>query len=147
MKHAYLFAALAALLGNVCTAATPAQQPAAKPHASSDQGPEVAYADIGKYVGKRIVVHTKLNTTRTGVLLRQSATEIDIKLDGGAELSITAESIRRLVVPVAPPDPLVKPVESKPADAKASDVKPADNKPAGSKPADGKTGDDSAKKK
>jgi len=133
----------------MCTnavAAAPPAQPAAKPRASSEQGQEVAYADIGKYIGKRIIVHTKLNTTRSGVLLRQSATEIDLKLDGGAELTVTADSIKHMVVPVAPPDPLLKPVD-KPAAAKASDVKPADGKPAGSKPTESKTGDDSAKKK
>jgi len=76
--------------------------PVAKPHAAEAQQ-EVALDDLGKYIGKRIVVHTKLNTTRIGVLTRHSNTEVDLKLDTGAELTVPVNSIKRVTVPVAPP--------------------------------------------
>jgi len=157
MKHAFLFVVLAGLCGSVFAAApkqpvpTPTPKPVTKPQAPSEQGQEVAYADLAKYIGKRVVVHTKFNTTRSGVLLRRSATEVDLKLDTGAELTVTADSIKRVIVPVGAPDPLFqKPADAAPAkasDVKPADSKPADGKPSGGKPAGGKTGDDSAKKK
>jgi len=94
----------------------------------------VEYADLGKYVNKRIIVRSKLNTTRAGVLTRFSASEIDLKLDSGADLSMPATSIKSIGIPIGPADPLFPKVESKAPDAKASDVKPADAKPADVKP-------------
>ena len=94
----------------------------------------VEYADLPKYLNKRIIVRSKLNTTRTGVLTRYSASEIDLKLDSGAELSMPATSIKSIAFPIGPADPLFPKVESKAPDAKASDVKPADAKPAEVKP-------------
>jgi hypothetical protein len=100
-------------LGN-CLAAQPAAkphpattpaQPAAKPHAAPAQR-EIAYADLGKEQGKRITVHTKLGTVRSGTLTKYSQTSIDVKLDNGAELTIPADGIRSLSVPVPPADPL-----------------------------------------
>lgn len=67
---------------------------------------EVAYADLGKYVGKRVIVRSKLNTTRAGVLTRYTASEIDLKLDSGAELSMPADSIKSVGIPIGAPDPL-----------------------------------------
>jgi sRNA-binding protein len=87
-------------------AATPAQ-PATKPHpAAAPAQREITYADLSQQVGKRITVHTKLSTVRSGTLMKVSQTSIDLKLDNGAELTIPADGIRSLSVPVAPPDPL-----------------------------------------
>jgi hypothetical protein len=173
MKIANLFAgvALACTIPALAAGAPPAAKPRASEHATKPQAAvaepaqqEVAYADLGKYIGKRIIVHTKFNTTRSGALLRQSASQIDLKLDSGADLSIPVESIKHLGVPIGAPDPLfqTKPAEAKASDAKASGAKPADakpatdtkhdakppaTKPADAKPAESKTGDDSAKKK
>jgi hypothetical protein len=158
MKHAKLFVILAAACAGHAAIGAEAAAPKAAPkaHAAPEQGQEVAYDDLTKYIGKRLIVHTKLNTTRSGTLLRHTASEIDLKLDTGAELSITHDTIKRVVVPVPAPDPLFKPSDPKNGDAKASDVKPAAAKPADakpsdktttSKPADAKTSEDSAKKK
>ena len=125
MKNfAYLIVLACASLG--CGGALAAGNPpadakaaAAKPHAAEAQQ-EVAYADLGKYLGKRVIVHTKLNTTRDGVLTRHSNSEIDLKLPTGAELSIPADTIRRVTVPIAPPDPLFQtPASQKPGDGSA----------------------------
>jgi hypothetical protein len=88
--------------------ATPTAQPPAKPHAApaAPAQREISYEDLGKELGKRITVHTKLNTVRSGTLTKVSKTSLDMKLDNGAELTIPADSIRSLSVPVPPPDPL-----------------------------------------
>jgi len=152
---ASLALAIALPIGTQAADKSPA---AAKPQAKAEPAQQqVAYAELGKYVGKRIIVHSKLNTTRSGVLTRYSASEIDLKLDGGADLSMTADSIRSVSIPIAPADPLFpeKTGDGKPA-AKATDAPPANTKPAplpaAPKPADNKaaaakTGEDSAKKK
>jgi hypothetical protein len=88
-------------------AAAPAQ-PATKPHpVAAPAQREIAYADLSQQLGKRITVHTKLNTVRSGTLTKHSQTSIDVKLDNGAELTIPADGIRSLSVPVTPPDPLL----------------------------------------
>ena len=99
-------------------AATPAQaaakpqaptaaQPGTKPHpAAAAAQREITYDDLSNQLGKRVIVHTKLGTVRSGILTKVSKTSIDVKLDAGADLSIPADSIRSLSVPVGPPDPL-----------------------------------------
>ena len=84
----------------------PAAAPA-KPHSAPVPAQrEIAYADLGKEIGKRITVHTKLSTVRSGTLTKVSQTSLDLRLDNGAELTIPADSIRSLSVPVPPPEPL-----------------------------------------
>jgi hypothetical protein len=95
--------------GSAATPATKAQPAAApaKPHsAPAPAQREIAYEDLSKELGKRITVHTKLNTVRSGTLTKVSKTSLDMKLDNGAELTIPADGIRSLSVPVPPPDPL-----------------------------------------
>ena len=88
-------------------AAKPTAQPATKLHpAPAPAQREITYDDLSNQLGKRITVHTKLGTVRSGTLVRMTKTFIDVKLDNGAELSIPADGIRSLSVPVVPPDPL-----------------------------------------
>ena len=86
-----------------------AAQPATKPHpaAAAPAQREITYDDLSNQIGKRVIVHTKLGTVRSGTLTKVSKTSIDVKLDSGAELSIPADGIRSLSVPVGPPDPLI----------------------------------------
>jgi hypothetical protein len=94
--------ALASIAGNAGAASA-----AAKPHAAAQLAQrEITYADLEKRVGKRIIVRTTLGTTRSGVLTKYTSTLVDMKLDGGADLTIPANTIRSLNVPVLPPDPL-----------------------------------------
>jgi len=160
MKPYTLFAGIA-LACTICSGAQAAgtapaakprvTEPAPKPHAAAEPAQrEVAYADLGKEIGKRVIVHTKFNTTRSGVLVRHSASQIDLKLDSGAELSVPVESIKHVGVAIAPPDPLVpKAADGKAGEAKATDAKPAaaksPGKPADAKPAADKAGDKPAK--
>jgi hypothetical protein len=160
MKIAYLFTLV---LVSTCALAAEPARPTPKPRvvAAAEPSQDVEYADLDKFIGKRVIVRSKLDTTRSGILVKHSASEIYLKLDGGAELSMQADSIKRVSVPIAAPDPLIKagdpkptdakaddkkPVDTKPGDAKATDGKPAASKPADSKAADIKTGDGSAKK-
>jgi hypothetical protein len=66
---------------------------------------EIAYADLETQVGKRITVHTRLGTVRSGLLTKFTRAEIDMKLDEGTELTIPANSIRSLSVPASSPVP------------------------------------------
>ena len=84
-----------------------AAKPTTKPHpAPTPAQREITYDDLSAQLNKRITVHTKLGTVRSGILLKVSKTSIDLKLDSGAELAIPADGIRSLSVPVGPPDPL-----------------------------------------
>ncbi len=79
---------------------------AAKPHATAEpQQREITYADLETQVGKRIIVHTTLGTVRSGVLIKYTKTEFEIRLDEGMELTIPAGTIRSLSIPVQQPDP------------------------------------------
>jgi len=89
---------------DVCLAAQPAAKARAATAAPAQR--EISYDDLGTELGKRITVHTKLGTIRSGTLTKVSTSSIDVMLDNGAELSIPADGIRSLSVPVGPPDPL-----------------------------------------
>jgi len=66
---------------------------------------EVTYEDLDKYMGQRVIVHSKLGSTRSGKLIKHTLSEITITLDeGGYEFSFTRDAIKSLGVPVAPPD-------------------------------------------
>jgi hypothetical protein len=104
--HLYAVFVLACVLSaSACNAG--AAQPAAKPHPAAQPAQrQITYADLEKQLGKRIIVRTTLGTTRSGVLTKYTSTLIDMKLDGGADLTIPANTISSLNVPVLPPDPL-----------------------------------------
>ena len=84
-----------------------ATQPTTKLHpAAAPAQREITYDDLSNQLGKRVIVHTKLGTVRSGTLVKVSRSLIDVKLDNGAELSIPADGIRSLSIPVGPSDPL-----------------------------------------
>ncbi len=108
MKIAVLSTSVIVLLvfsAGFVDAAPPKSTPAAHEAAQPPQL-DVAYADLGKYLGKRINVRSTMDTTRSGILTKFSATSINIKLDGDAELTMPAETIRSASVPIPPPEPL-----------------------------------------
>jgi hypothetical protein len=97
-----LFCALSA---GIADAAAPTPKPhTVAPPAQQD----VAYADLGKYLGKNITVRTTLGTVRSGILTKYTNTAIELKLEGGAELTMPAENVRSISLPVSPPDPLFR---------------------------------------
>jgi hypothetical protein len=66
---------------------------------------EITYEDLDKYMGQRVIVHSKIGSTRSGKLIKHTMTEIIIAIDdGGYEFSFTREAIQSLAVPVSPPD-------------------------------------------
>ncbi len=107
MKPAILLSILVsacALTATSTVVAAPAAA-AAKPHALAEPPQrEIAYADLETQVGKRIIVHTTLGTVRSGVLIKYTKTEFEIRLDEGTELTIPASTIRSLSIPVQQPD-------------------------------------------
>ncbi len=98
-------------LGLIAAGSAYAAQPAApktppKPAAPAKEiEREIPYADLGRFIGKRVIVHSMLGTVRTGTLTHYSQSQIDITLDGGAQLSFTRDSIKSVDVPVAPEEP------------------------------------------
>ena len=107
--------------------AADAPQPAAKSNATAKDTAKahtaaavaaeqtVAYDDLGKSIGSRIIVHTKLGTTRTGELIKWMPTSMDIRLDGGAEFTIPAQTVRSVSIQAEPPEP----TPAKPGDSSA----------------------------
>ncbi len=67
---------------------------------------EVAYADLGQYLNKHVIVRSNLGTVRSGTLTHYSQSQIDIALDGnGAQLTFARDSIMSVSVPIAPEEP------------------------------------------
>ena len=86
--------------------AAEAAPPTAKPRAAVEPAQrEIAYAELDKQIGKRIIVHTKLGTVRGGVLTKYRDTMIEMTLDGGADLTVPANTIRSVSIPALAPDP------------------------------------------
>jgi hypothetical protein len=84
----------------------PAAAKAAPPAAPKQQVQEVPYEELGKYLNKRVIVRTTLHTERSGILIKYTATAIDLKLDTGATLSMPHDTIKNAGVAIAPADPL-----------------------------------------
>ena len=86
-----------------------AKAPAAKaaPAKQEKREPEqeVTYDDLDKYMGQRVIVHSKLGTTRSGKLVKHTMSEIAIIQDGSEyQFSFARDSIRSLGVPLPPPE-------------------------------------------
>jgi hypothetical protein len=113
MKRILLFA-LIAVTSIVISGGAFAAQPAptkstpAKPAPKKAEPPkpverDVAYADLGQYVNKHVIVRSNLGTVRSGTLTHYSQSQIDIALDGnGAQLTFPRDSINSVSVPIAP---------------------------------------------
>ncbi len=108
MKPAVLLSILAAVLALTATSSGFAAPPAgaAKPRATAEPPQrEITYADLETQVGKRIIVHTTLGTVRSGILIKYTKSQFEIRLDEGTDLPIPASTIRSLGIPVQQPDP------------------------------------------
>ena len=98
-------------LGLIAAGAVYAAQPAPtktppKPAApAKDVEREIPYPDLGRFIGKRVIVHSALGTVRVGTLTHYSQSQIDITLEGGAQISFVRDSIKSVDVPVAPEEP------------------------------------------
>ncbi|MDR3389770.1 MAG: hypothetical protein P4L92_22240 [Rudaea sp.] len=106
MKIAPLFSSMAFLCAlstglSVVATASAATKTSAAPEPAQR---EIAYADLETQVGKRITVHTRLGTVRSGILTKYTKSEIDMKLDEGTDLTVPANTIRSLSIPVPPPE-------------------------------------------
>jgi hypothetical protein len=109
MMRKILLLALIAVAGGAFAAqpaptkSTPAKAAPKKAEPPKPVEKEVAYADLAQYINKRVIVHSKLGTTRSGTLTHYTQSQIDIALDGnGAQLSFVPEAIKSLAVPVEP---------------------------------------------
>jgi hypothetical protein len=89
-------AAGAAFAADAPPVAKPA--PAAKP-ATADV---IEYADLEHQVGARVIVRSRLGTTRTGTLAHWSPTAIRLRMDNGAELEMPVNTIRQVRLAPAP---------------------------------------------
>jgi hypothetical protein len=84
-------------------AKTPAKAPAKTVQPPREVERDIPYAELGRFVGKRIIVHSALGTVRSGTLTHYTQSQIDIGLDGnGAQLSFARDAIKSVGVPIAP---------------------------------------------
>ena len=77
-------------------AATKSDAPAGAKSGQVEVGETVAYDDLRLHVGQRIVVHTKFQTTRTGMLMKFSPVELTLSIDtpeGASELTIPKDTV------------------------------------------------------
>lgn len=56
----------------------------------------VEYTALEDRVGERVVIETTFNTTRSGILRKYTSVVLTIELDGGIELTVPREGIRRI---------------------------------------------------
>ena len=72
----------------------------------------IAYDDLAKYKGQRIIVHTTIATTRAGILTKYSGTQIEMNVEpSGADFTFLRSGIKSIGIPVVP--------ETKPEDPSA----------------------------
>jgi len=74
--------------------------PAAKP-AVAEKGETVAYDDLHLHVGKKVIVHTKYKSTRSGTLVKASKMELTLSIDtpdGPSEMTIPKDTIADVFV-------------------------------------------------
>jgi hypothetical protein len=91
---------IALMLGGsvIANAANAPAAPAAKAKKTDAEpaGEKVSYDDLHLFIGKRVVVHTTFNTTRTGVLTQVSNTQLTLGIDaagGSTELTMPKNTV------------------------------------------------------
>jgi hypothetical protein len=91
---------IALVLGTsvIANAANPPAAPAgkAKKTEAEPAGEKVSYDDLHLFIGKRLIVHTTFNTTRTGVLTQVTNTQLTLGIDaagGSIELTMPKNTI------------------------------------------------------
>ncbi len=99
----------ASVIGNAANAPAAAATKAKKAEAEP-AGEKVSYEDLHLFIGKRLIVHTTFNTTRTGVLTQVSNTQLTLGIDaagGSTELTMPKNTIISvaLVPTAAAPQP------------------------------------------
>ena len=96
----------------IANAANPPVAPAAKAKKAEAEpvGEKVSYDDLHLFIGKRVIVHTTFNTTRTGVLTQVSNTQLTLGIDaagGSTELTMPKNTVVSVALApaVAAPQP------------------------------------------
>ena len=104
--------ALMLVASSIADGASPPVAPAAKAKKTEAEpaGEKVSYDDLHLFVGKRLIVHTTFNTTRTGVLTQVTNTQLTLSIDvagGSTELTMPKNTIVSvaLVPSAAAPQP------------------------------------------
>jgi len=96
----------------IANGASPPAAPAAKAKKADAEpaGEKVSYDELHLFIGKRLIVHTTFNTTRTGVLTQVTNTQLTLSIDaagGSTELTMPKNTIVSvaLVPSAAAPQP------------------------------------------
>jgi len=96
----------------IANGANPPATPAAKAKKTDAEpaGEKVSYDELHLFIGKRLIVHTTFNTTRTGVLTQVTNTQLTLSIDaagGSTELTMPKNTIVSvaLVPSAAAPQP------------------------------------------
>jgi hypothetical protein len=70
---------------------------------------EVGYESLETKIGSPLVIRTTNDTTRRGTLLRYTKVSLNLKLgpeNGSIDLAIPRDTIRKIMIEIAPADPL-----------------------------------------
>ena len=70
---------------------------------------EIEYEALENKVGKKLVINTTNNTTRSGELTRYTKVTLTLQMGpehGSIELSVPRETIRKILIEIPPADPL-----------------------------------------
>jgi hypothetical protein len=104
--------AASALMIAIASAGAPAAPPPASTSAAKAKpGPPappdnaISYEDLRQHIGAVVIVHTTFKTTRAGVLLRFSNTEIALQVDtpsGPTEFTIPKNTVSSVALPAVP---------------------------------------------
>lgn len=110
LVYLILSCTLLALLSAAPMAAPAAGSKAAKGTAANTSSfQEIEYADLVEKIGHKLVISTTNNTTRKGELTRFTNVTLTLQMGpdaGSIELSVPRDSIRKIMIEVAPADPL-----------------------------------------
>ena len=110
MNRKILFAGAALAIGALLNAyAAPVgtvpkseQKKSSRPAAQEPER-DIPYEEVGKFKGQRIIVHSTIGTTRSGILTKYSGTQIDIALDGnGLQFTFLRDGIKSIGIPITP---------------------------------------------
>ena len=117
-----LLAILVSLLVPVAQAAKPAKTAKqADSKAAQTSLREVEYSTLENRIGSQLVIHTTNDTTRRGTLQRYTKVSLTMKLgpeNGSIELGVPRDTIRKVMIEIAPADPLF-PTETSPHEGKS----------------------------
>jgi hypothetical protein len=106
MKFVFALLAVASVTAFAAPAGTvpsAASKKSSLPAVKQEPETTVSYDDLAKYKNQRVIIHTTINTMRTGILTKYSGTQIEVNVEpSGAQFTFLRNGIKSIGIPVAP---------------------------------------------